>query len=192
MFITIGEIIDIILMSLFLGFIFSDMFKKPAVIKDITDYYKQKKSFFDWESIKIAIIISAPAIVLHELSHKFVAMAFGATATLHAAYSWYIIILFLKLIRFPLMFFVGGYVTHTPLPPLQSSAVAFAGPCVNLVLWIGSILVLKFVKLKKTQLFLVAMTKQLNMFLFIFNMIPLPGFDGYGVFSGIIGLLLGK
>jgi Zn-dependent protease len=35
------------------------------------------------------------------------------------------------------------------------------------------------------------LTRNINLFLFIFNMIPIPGFDGFTVFTGlwkIIGL----
>ena len=37
--------------------------------------------FFNWIDFKYAIYVSAPAIIIHELGHKFVAMAYGYTAT---------------------------------------------------------------------------------------------------------------
>jgi len=40
-----------------------------------------------WKDFKFAIIITAPAVILHELAHKFVAMAMGLTATFHAWYT---------------------------------------------------------------------------------------------------------
>jgi hypothetical protein len=111
--ITLMEIVDIIVMTFAIGYIFSDYFRRePLEGYDPLKFYK-KPPFF--ENIKFAAMIAAPAVVFHELAHKFVAMVFGASATLHAPYGMYAIVILLKLMRFPLLFFVGGYVSHTPL-----------------------------------------------------------------------------
>jgi len=189
MFISLGEIIDIIIMTFAIGYIFSDFFRKePLEGYDPLTYYKKPPLF---ESIKFAAMIAAPAIVLHELSHKFVAMAFGATATLHAPYFWYIAVILLKLMRFPLLFFVGGYVSHAPLPALQSSLVAIAGPLTNLVLWLLSLAIIKYKLIDKKYYKILVPMGKLNMFLFIFNMIPLPGFDGYNFISSLFKVFIG-
>src|SRR3989338_3329129 len=135
--ITLMEIFDIIIMTFAIGYIFSDFFRRePSEGYDPLKYYQKNPI---WQNIKFAAMIAAPAVVLHELAHKFVAISFGAIATLHAPYFWYAIVILLKLMRFPLMFFVGGYVTHTPLPPLESALVAVSGPLMNLILWLASI-----------------------------------------------------
>jgi Zn-dependent protease len=180
---TLIELIDIIIMTFAIGYIFSDFFKRqPLEGYDPLKYY-QKSQFF--ENIKFAAMIAAPAVVLHELAHKFVAVSFGATATLHAPYTMYAIVILLKLMRFPLLFFVGGYVTHTPLPALQSSLVAVAGPLTNLILWVTSILIVKHNLIDKKYYKIIVPMGKINMFLFIFNMLPIPGFDGYHFFSSI-------
>lgn len=185
---TLIELIDIIIMTFAIGYIFSDFFKRePLEGYDPLKYY-QKSPFF--ENIKFAAMIAAPAVVLHELAHKFVAMSFGATATLHAPYTMYAIVILLKLMRFPLLFFVGGYVTHTPLPLLQSSLVAVAGPLTNLILWVASILIVKYSLIDKKYYKIIVPMGKINMFLFIFNMLPLPGFDGYHFFSSIFQAFL--
>ena len=68
------EIVDIIIISLALGYIFKDFFRKPAPIEydPLTHYKNQRKDNF-----KFAILVTAPAVVLHELGHKVVAMIFG-------------------------------------------------------------------------------------------------------------------
>ena len=71
---------------------------------------------------------------------------------------------------------------------LQYSLIAFAGPFVNLFLWIGSLIILKTMKIKHRYIPLLVLTSRINMFLFIFNMIPIPGFDGYKVFSGLLSI----
>ena len=89
--ITIPEIIDIIVMTLAIGYIFSDFFKRePLEGYDPIKYYQRSSMF---QNIKFAAMIAAPAVVLHELAHKFVAMGFGATATLHAPYTLYAIVI---------------------------------------------------------------------------------------------------
>ena len=109
-------------MTFAIGYIFSDFFRRePLEGYDPLKYYQKPPLF---ENIKFAAMVAAPAVVFHELAHKFVAMLFGATATLHAPYTMYAVVILLKLMRFPLLFFVGGYVSHTPLPPIESSIVA--------------------------------------------------------------------
>jgi len=184
-FITLMELVDIAIMTFAIGFIFSTFIKKPE--HDIVKRYERRR--FNWSDIKFSIIVAAPAVVLHELSHKFVALGFGAQATLHAPYTMYAIVIMLKLINFPIMFFVGGYVTHTPLPALQSSIVSIAGPLINLALWLASMLVIRFNITSKKHYKIIAIVGKLNMFLFIFNMLPIPGFDGYSFFANILPYL---
>lgn len=192
--ITIMEIIDIIMMTLFIGFIFSRYFRrKPQEGYDPLKYY-QKSSL--WEDIKWGAMIAAPAVVLHELAHKFVAMGFGAQAVLHAPslfgipYGMYIFVILLSYLNFPIIFFVGGYVAHTPLAALPSALVSVAGPFVNLVLWLGSKAVIKKGLVHRKYFESISLMGKLNMFLFIFNMIPIPGFDGFNFIRSLISFLL--
>ena len=177
-------------MAIIVGIIFMDLlkrFRQPT----IEDYYQSK--YKRWlNDFKFAIIATIPAILLHELGHKFTAMAFGLTAVFKAAWTWLGLGLILKFTGF--VFLVPAYVEiSNPLgfgiPPLIYSLIAFAGPAVNLVLWMLGWAALKrnwFNPKYKTLLYL---TKQINMFLFIFNMLPIPGFDGLKVYTGIFQAL---
>ncbi|MBW2988695.1 M50 family metallopeptidase [Candidatus Woesearchaeota archaeon] len=181
--ITLMEIIDIVIMTLAIGYIFSDFFRKePLEGYDPLTYYKRPPL---WENIKFAAMIAAPAVVLHELAHKFVALYFGASATLHAPYFWYAVVVVLKLMGFPLLFFVGGYVAHTPLASMPSAIVAVAGPLINILLWLASIAVIKYNLIDKKYYKIVIAMGKINLFLGIFNMLPLPGFDGYHFFAAL-------
>ncbi len=192
--ITLPEIIDIIVMTVAIGYIFSKFFKRePQEGYDPLTYYKKNAL---WEDIKYGAMIAAPAVVLHELAHKFVAMGFGASATLHAPalfgipYGMYLLVILLIHLNFPILFFVGGYVSHSALPALASSMVAFSGPLINLVLWLGGMYLIKHNLVKRKYFTTISMMAKLNMFFFIFNMIPLPGFDGFHVFSGLVQVFL--
>ena len=185
--ITFNEIMDIVIMTLAIGYIFSSFIRRePSGEYDPLKYYEKNPII---ENIKFGAMIAAPAVVLHELAHKFVAMGFGAQATLHAPYEMYAIIILLRLINFPIMFFVGGYVEHTPLPALQSSIVSIAGPLINLALWLASMMIIRFNITSKKHYKIIAIIGKLNMFLFIFNMLPIPGFDGYSFFANLLPYL---
>ena len=141
---------------------------------------------------------TAPAIILHELAHKFVAIGFGLNAVFFAFYRntftlmLGIFTIISKLTGFGFIFFVPGFVgisgtgTH-----LQFALTAFAGPFVNLVLWLVPLYLIKNKIYKKKHYLLLLLTQRINMFLFIFNMLPIPGFDGYKVFTGLIRAFVG-
>jgi Zn-dependent protease len=182
-FISIQELLDIAIMTFALGFIFSDYFKKKPLDDDPLAYYQKNQR---WENIKNAALIAAPAIIFHELAHKFFAMYFGAQATLHAPYGWYALIIILKLLNFPLLFFVGGYVSHTPLPALASAVVSLAGPLTNVGVWLATTVIVKKQLINRKYYPILIPIGKINLFLAIFNMIPIPGFDGA---NAIINLL---
>jgi Zn-dependent protease len=187
MLFTINEIFNLIIMVLAIGYIFSGYIKRePIEGYDPINYYKRNSII---EDIKYGAMIAAPAVVLHELAHKFVAMAFGAQAILQAPIDWYVLVIILKLLNFPLLFFVGGYVVHTPLPPLQSALVSVAGPLTNLVLYLTCMGLVRFKLVNKKYYRIISISAQLNLFLAIFNMIPIPGFDGYEFFRNMLSLL---
>ena len=184
MFITLNEIIAIVAMTFAIGYIFSTFIKRePTEGYDPLTYYN-KSPFL--EDLKYGAMIAAPSVVLHELAHKFVAMGFGATAVLHAPYSLYAIVILMRMLNFPLLFFVGGYVTHTPLPALQSAAVSVAGPLTNLILWGLCLLLIKGKFVNRKYYRMLGISAKLNLFLCVFNMIPIPGFDGYHFFRSLI------
>ena len=97
----------------------------------------------------------------------------------------------LKLANFPFIFFVPAYVSILGRgTPLQFTLIAFAGPLMNCIIWIASIIILKYNLVNRKYFPIIHLTKQINMFLFIFNMLPIPGFDGSKVFGGLIQAFL--
>src|SRR3989338_4841372 len=181
---SLQELIDLVVMTFAIGYIFSDFFKKePEGDYDPLTYYNKPAL---WQSIKAGSIIAAPAVVLHELAHKFVAIGFGAQATVQAPYFWYAIVVVLKLMHFPLLFFVGGIVSHTPLPALQSAMVSLSGPLTNLLIWLACLAIVHFRLSKRKYFSYLVPIGRLKMVLFIFNILPLPGFDGFNFLTSLI------
>jgi len=185
-FFTLWEIFDIIIMTIVVGYIFSGVFRKPSF--DDYDPIKHFKKGIDFTDLKFAVLVTAPGIILHEMGHKFVALALGLSATFKAAYTFLALGVLLKLMSFPFIFFVPAYVSIIgQATALESFMIAFAGPAVNLVLWLGSLAAMKARLIPKKWNPVLLLTSRINMFLFIFNMLPIPGFDGNKVFMGLIG-----
>jgi len=183
--ITISEILDMAVMTAVVGYIFSGVFKKPA--GDDYDPLKHFKPGIDWSSFYYAAAVTAPAIILHELAHKFAALSFGMQATFQAAYFFLFLGLIMKLLNFGFIFFVPAYVSISGQgTALQFALTAGAGPFTNLILWLLALSLLKSNLLDKKYNHALLLTGKINMFLFIFNMLPIPGFDGNKFFLGII------
>ncbi|MBT3691442.1 M50 family metallopeptidase [Candidatus Woesearchaeota archaeon] len=183
--ITFVEIIKLAITSLALGIIFMGLFSRKP--KNVYDMMHKKR--FKWEDLRFAIIIAAPAVVLHELAHKFVAMGFGYTASFEIFYWGLGIGLLLRLFNSPFLIIAPGYVTIGQAAlsnPLAYKLIAFAGPLINLVLWFVAFIIIKTKReeLSHGALSFWLMTRNINLMLFIFNMIPFGPFDGAKVFFG--------
>ncbi|MCX6710171.1 MAG: hypothetical protein NTV63_04455 [Candidatus Woesearchaeota archaeon] len=186
MLISPMEIIDIIVMSVLVGIIFSDFFKVPSAVREkyeplTSDYRLKKRSIFgiNKQGFISALLVTAPAIVLHEMGHKFSALAFGLSAVFHADYMWLMLGVILKFLHFPFLIFVPGYVEISGGTYLQNAITSFAGPAVNLILWLAPLLAVRKGWVNKRRIPFFIVTSRINMFLFIFNMLPIPPFDGF-------------
>ena len=181
--VTISELIDVIVMTLALGYIFKDIFTPPT--KEHYDPLNALKTQ-KYSDFKFAMMVTAPAIILHELGHKIAAVSFGLDATFHAAYAWLAIGVLLKILGTGIIFFVPAFVSISgSMTPGIHSLVAFAGPFVNLLLFLGATAYVRYGKPDKTQTYFLVLTKRINIILFIFNMLPIPLFDGFTVYQGI-------
>jgi len=176
---NITEIFNIIILTLVLGYIFSGYIRIPGL-------YSRG---FNWKGVKFAILVTAPAIILHELAHKFVGLALGYASMFHIWWFGLGIGLLLRVVGSPFLILAPGYVSVSPNTPLELSVIAFAGPFINLVLFGIAFLVLRFKRrLKRKEFVFWHLTKLINMWLFIFNMLPIPPLDGSKVFAGLFGL----
>ncbi|MEK6816771.1 MAG: hypothetical protein AABY09_04100 [Nanoarchaeota archaeon] len=191
MLITINEVFGIAAVTLVVGFIISGYIQRP---KNPVEMLYRKPSFIDWEDMKFAMIVSGPAIILHELGHKFMGMLLGLPAAFHALWSGLAIGVVLRMIGSPFLVLAPAYVSFPSATAsnLQMMLIAFAGPFVNLVLWLSSAAYIKYHKgrMSRTKVMVLLLTKRLNMILFIFNMIPIPPIDGFSIFSNLYYMLV--
>lgn len=188
--ISILEILNLIIVTLVLGFIFYDKIglAHPKKEDDLIKGYKRR---FDWNSFWFAALVTAPGVVLHELGHKFIALFFGLLAVFNIFPLGLGIAIVLKLVNSPFLIIAPGYVEISgPATAFESFLISFAGPLVNLIIFLVALILLKRKKhySRKTHIFL-ALTKQINLILFVFNMIPIPPLDGSKVFYNLFRLL---
>ena len=186
------ELLDAIIMTLAVGFMFKGVFQFSKINTRKKEYdpleeYKKPFKTKGFEDFKFAVLVTAPAILLHELAHKFLALAYGLEATFHAAYAWLGIGVLLKLLGTGIIFFVPAFVSVNGLAtPLVHSMIAFAGPLINLLVFVVAFLIEKYGNVTNKYLPLLVLTKRINLFLFIFNMLPIPLFDGFTVYKGLV------
>lgn len=186
MLFTFSELIDALIMSAALGYIFMNAF--PQRPRQVTEtYYESFQKQFNWQDFWFACAVTVPSVILHEMGHKFVAMAYGLNATFHAAYTWLLFGIALKLLNTGLIFFIPGYVSiGAGGTPLQMAFIALAGPIWHLILWGGSKMALNSgKKIPHTMRFFLLLLGHINKFLLIFNLLPIPGFDGFSVYLNL-------
>ena len=196
---TLFEIIDIVIMSVAIAYIFEAFFhiRRNHIPKDYDPIQEYRKTRFhvNKESFKTSLYAIAPAVILHELMHKFVAIGLGSNATFYASYGGLALGVALRLIGSPIIFFVPGFVSHiTTAIPWQGALIAFAGPFANLALWLGSWILLKKrdkFNFRPQSLIILDISRKINLFLFFFNMIPIAPFDGGSVFGNLIRMFTG-
>lgn len=176
-----GELFDAVLMCVVLGYIFMDAFRRPIQIsEDPLEQLTLAQPGFDWKALGYAIAAASPAVLLHELGHKIAGMLLGFSTVFHASYWGLGIGVVLKLLNTGLLFFIPGYVSISGNgTALAYALTAFAGPFVNFVLWIGAKTLVQHQKIPRTYLGIAIFTQKINGFLCVFNLLPIPGFDGF-------------
>lgn len=188
-FISLIEILNILIATAVVGFIFTGLLPFRSSKKDVLDSYTKR---FDWSEFWFACLVAAPGIILHEMAHKFVAMGFGLNAFFELSYFGLLIGVVLKLLGSGLILLAPGYVVITGANIFQGMLTAFAGPFINLLLWIVGLLVVKYSKsITRRHAIFWTLTKEVNKWLFIFNILPIPPLDGYKVWIPLFKILFG-
>jgi Zn-dependent protease len=184
-FISLLEILYLIILTFIIGYIFSGYIKRPATETGIVH-----EKGFNFEDFKLAVIVAAPAVILHELGHKFSAILFGLDAVLHLFWEGLGLAVFLKLINSPFLIIAPAYVSISgSATAFQGFITSFSGPLVNLILFLTAYLITERARLTRKQALIFYLTRQINLLLFIFNMLPIPPLDGSKVFLNLFRII---
>ncbi len=139
------------------------------------------------QRMKTSLIVVGSSIFLHELAHKLVALSFGYQASFGISLFWLSLALILKFANSPILFFVPAFVTiYAPNPIWWKMAlISIAGPLANLLLYlISSLLLLRTSNVYRFYIY--QSMRKINFFLFVFNLIPFPGSDGFNFLRYLI------
>ena len=181
------ELIDIAILTLAMGYIFSGFIRKPR--GELASYFEHDT----WGEFKYAAMIATPAVLLHEFGHKFVGLFYGFDSILHISLFGLGIGVFLRYVRSPIIFFVPAFVVSTlaVADPAKFAILALAGPAANFGLyWLSEWALLSKKWPKYNHAWIVS--KKINLILMIINMIPFGGFDGAKVLAGNMSLYFGS
>jgi len=186
---SVWEVIQIIITIFAVGFIFSPW--RPGYFN--SDLETQDQGYERIiKAIGFGAAIAAPAVLFHELAHKFLALHFGFTATYSASFIGLAIGIALKLFSPGFIFFLPGYVSISGHgTPLQFGLVALAGPLTNLALFLIFLILAKVSanqpnsSISKYSI-IWEISKSINLWLFIFNMLPIPGLDGFKFYASLL------
>ncbi|MCW1301285.1 MAG: hypothetical protein QW507_01895 [Candidatus Nanoarchaeia archaeon] len=168
-----SEIVEILGTILLLGFIFEQFLQNPYLRRGI------------WERILIASLILSPAVVLHELAHKFVALHFNCSAVYNMYFPGLAIGVVLKLLRSPILFFIPAYVSISG--QLTRNAIfwiSIAGPLTNLLIYLVARVTIH--RMEGERAFYTYLVSRVNLYLFLFNLLPIPYTDGYQALSTFV------
>jgi len=137
-------------------------------------------------AIVVAMIAVGTGFVFHELAHRTVAIRFGAKAR----YMMWPSLLILALI----MAFLTGFVFAAPgavyifgehINRKQNGIISLAGPVTNILLAIMFIAILMAATVFQNDIIgiIAASAASINLFLALFNLLPIAPFDGSKVFA---------
>ena len=177
---TIGEVRDLTISALLLGFLFSialGTFTYRTPSDAVVNFF-------------VALAIVAPALIFHELAHKFMAQKYDCKANYELWPSGAIMSLLFTLLTAGRVIFAAlgavmiktsystrlGY-KYIGLSSEEMGKIALAGPLVNIALSVIGFILLPF-----SRSFFVPFA-QINAIIALFNLIPFPPLDGAKIFS---------
>lgn len=173
------EIIQIVISTLALAYIFQDLFM-------------EKKALFDRKAFLYSALLSTFSVTIHELAHKLTAISFGHEAVYYASFIGLGLgvalrtLMVSKELKLPI-FFIPAFVSIPgQITPYLDAVISIAGPLSNLSLYLISEVILRLTKISSK--FLVILSK-INLLLFLFNMIPIFGTDGYHFFTSVMNMM---
>ncbi|MGC8644840.1 MAG: site-2 protease family protein [Thermoplasmata archaeon] len=134
------------------------------------------------DAFGISFLMTITAFLLHEMSHKFTAIHYGAWSEFRMWPLGLLLTIVTGLLGF--LFALPGAVYFASYRnPIREGKIAVAGPSTNLVIGVALLPVLLFVHLSYILFVAVFYLTYINIWLAFFNLIPIPPLDGSKVFA---------
>lgn len=133
-------------------------------------------------SLEVSFLMVVTAFLLHEMSHKFTAIRYGAWSEFRMWPLGLVLTIVTGLIGF--LFALPGAVYFASYRnPIREGKIALAGPTTNLVIGSALIPVFLFIPMSLTLAAAIYFLIYINIWLGFFNLIPIPPLDGSKVFA---------
>jgi Zn-dependent protease len=134
------------------------------------------------EALAIGFLMTVTAFLLHEMSHKFTAIHYGAWSEFRMWPMGLVLTIITGLIGF--LFALPGAVYFASYRnPIREGKIALAGPIANLVMGVALLPVLLFVSVPFWAYAAIFFLVYINLWLGLFNLVPIPPLDGSKVFA---------
>lgn len=139
-----------------------------------------------------AVAIVMISVTIHELFHALAALSQGDDTAAKSGRLTLNPLVHMGLTSIILLLVAGIAWGQTPVNPsrfrhpFSAALVSFAGPFANLLLLFGSVYVAGMENLPDAWRAFFGLSAVLNAFLFLFNMLPIPPLDGYGILETFI------
>lgn len=133
-------------------------------------------------SLGISFLMVLTAFLLHEMSHKFTAIKYGAWSEFRMWPMGLVLTIITGLIGF-LFALPGAVYFSTYRNPIREGKIALAGPTTNLIIGTALIPVFFFVAMPASFRIAVQFLIYINIWLGAFNLIPFPPLDGSKVYA---------
>ncbi|HEY9686031.1 MAG TPA: site-2 protease family protein [Coleofasciculaceae cyanobacterium] len=154
-----------------------------------------EKIFTDPAYFFSASVIVVGSITIHELFHALAASSQGDDTAAKSGYLTLNPLVHMGSASLMMLLLFGFAWGQTPINPARfrhrfsAALVSFAGPLANLLLVILAVWVVGIPGLSAGMKAFLGLAAILNAFLFLFNMLPVPPLDGFGVLETFLPAL---
>lgn len=131
----------------------------------------------------MALVAVGTGFILHELAHKYTAIHFGARAEYRAWMQGLVFALLTSLIGFVFAAPGATYIFGGHINAKKNALISLAGPATNIVLGIAFITLAFLIGPYNPFFETASLTASVNLFLALFNMLPIFPLDGSKVFA---------
>ncbi|MDR0198697.1 MAG: site-2 protease family protein [Methanomassiliicoccaceae archaeon] len=135
----------------------------------------------------ISAVVVCTSFVIHELAHKFVAQRFGAWAEYRMFPFGLLVALLLSftglIFAAPGAVYIKGYIDRA-----MNGKISAAGPAVNIVIGVVALVLAYSTDGLVSSVFWIMAS--INAFFAVFNMLPIPPFDGSKIYGWNVAIYL--
>ncbi len=133
-------------------------------------------------SFSLSALTVGVAFVFHELMHKFMAQKYGLWAEFRASYPMLFLAILISFFGF-IIAAPGAVMIRGSLNKEKNGRISLGGPLTNIILALIFLLLMFFINTQGILALFFRYGIIINALLALFNILPIPGFDGRKVYE---------